>query len=274
MAKKDSVKATLAKHPELKTLAAKGDVVAQRLAVNRHEDLVEDLTLMKRGKRAVTRLRKLSADQLSGLAALLAMLWQMFHPAPTPAPVPSPTPEPTPEPTPAPAPTPVPTPAHVARIVDGGRGKITGATKGGPLGPRLSSAVMKGLLAGQKFGNELLDVRLELDDTPMLEDGSFMGADDPRWAGQPNAPYRPGVDTVPPTQPIRLRFVYDGDGSADLAHEYANFGCSPRIRVRVPSGGGGTLTDIYFEGPDYGDGKPAVKTVVHPGPIHIGNGSE
>lgn len=160
-----------------------------------------------------------------------------------------------------------PIPPGVVHIV-GGRAKITGATKGGPLGPRIKPEVLKALLSGERFGDEILDLRLELDNTPLGADGKDFGADDPRWVGQPSAPH-PGEG---PIQPFRLKFSYQGDGSADLAHEYANFGCTPRIRVRVPAGGGGALTDLFFEGPDYKDGSAPVRIDVTEGPIFIGAG--
>lgn len=161
---------------------------------------------------------------------------------------------------------PPPVPPGVVHIL-GGHAKITGATKGGPLGPRLSKAVVDGLLAGQKFGDEILDLRLELDNTP-TDGAKDFGADDPRWLGQPSAPH----PNEGPIQPFRLKFTYEGDGSADLAHEYANFGCTPRIRVKVPAGGGGALTNIFFEGPDYQDGSVPVRIEVTEGPIYVGKG--
>jgi len=270
MASKDSVKATLAKHPELRALAPKGDKVAERLAVNRHEDLVEDLIALKRGKRAVTRLRKLSSDQISGLAALLAMLWQMFHPAPSPAPTPAPVPSPTPEPTPAPAPTPVPTPAGAHHIV-GGKAKITGLTEGGPLGKRWGGQALRDVIAGK--ANAPHDARFELDCTVQFEDGHQAEprgegeAPDPYWNGIPMAPFDPSHDTVPPTQPVRLRFDYEGAGSADLAHEYANLGNTPRIRVRTGGGAGGVLSNLRFEGAGFSIPVDGVDE------IHVGRGA-
>lgn len=198
---------------------------------------------------------------------LAAAILQKLNPKAPDAPPPV---LPTPSPAPAPVPVP-PAPAAAVKKIVGGRAKITGLTEGGPLGKRWSGQDLENVLIG--VGNAPHDARFEFDCTPQLEDLSFLGPDDPRWAGQPGAKRRPTAgDTDGPMQPMRLRFTYKGDGSADLAHEYANFGCNPRIRVRTPGIGGGILSDIYFEGPDYGGGEPIVIEVAE-GPIFIGRGA-
>jgi hypothetical protein len=241
---------------------------ALRSAVDARLEDVADTVLMVAGGTAPSWLDSLLAAFGPMIAALIA---QRFLPQPTPQPV-SPTVHqdlPT-----VPPPVVVVTPPVVpgiAKIV-GGKGKITGMMKGGPLGTRLGRNVIDALLGGEKLGDEILDLRIEFDGTP--NDGvSDFGHDDPRWVGQPNCPRRPEYgDTDGPMQPMRLRFTYRGAGSCDLAHEYANKGCTPRLRIKVPQGQGGELTDIFFEGPDYGDGRSPVRIEVAEGPIYIGAG--
>jgi hypothetical protein len=224
----------------------------------RGEDILEDVMAKLAKRRGSKPRRALDLNALMQLIMLiLASLPKKPEPAPTPQPGPTPTPPPGPTPTPAPTP---PTPPAVARI-DGGKAAITGLTEGGPIGPRVGGTRLQQILGGS--ANAPHDSRFEFDCTPSAG-GKKFGHDDPRWEGQP-----PSLDAP---EPMRLHFTYEGAGSADLAHEYANYGCTPRIRVKTGGGAGGTLSDIYFLGPDYGDGEP-VRIEVTPGPIHVGRGA-
>lgn len=213
---------------------------------NAKEDVAEDVTKAGFDFNQIAQLIALLGPLIAGL------IRKNPAPAPTPTPTPAPAPTPTPTPTPVtpPTPTPAPTPATFHRIA-GGHAHITGLTEGGPLGKRWGGQDLINVLNGT--GNAPHDARFEFDCTPQADDGhTFEGrgpdeAPDPYWLNQPNAPAGAG-DTVPPTQPLRLRFDYEGQGSADLAHEYANFGCNPRIRVRTPGDGGGVLSNLRFEG--------------------------
>ena len=52
-----------------------------------------------------------------------------------------------------------------------------------------------------------------------------------------------------------------------LAHEYANYGCTPRIRVRTGGGDGGLLSNLRFE---FDGGAVAVEGIDE---IHVGRGA-
>lgn len=144
-------------------------------------------------------------------------------------------------PPPTPAPKPVDKPIAVSA---GSKLKLTGYTIGGPLGKRGDP---KALLAG---GTGPKDARLEFDFTPMFSDGlPGQPGIDPRIAALPRAPYREGIDTVPPTQAFRLRFSPFGDlKQADLSHEYYLDGVLPRARIICNTNGKGGIRDIYIEG--------------------------
>lgn len=266
-ASKNSVKAVLAKNPELKALARKGDDVAARRLVNLHEDVTEDFLALRKLKRAVGRARTVSNDQLQQWIAIFLPLILGYLNKPQPAPTPAPAPSPTPEPTPVPAPTPAPVPGQ--HQVVGGRAKITGMVDMSN-GQRVAGTRLKDVLAGR--ANAPHDCRVETGFTPTFEDGHI---------GQPNAPGEPADpyflttplcpkgpdDTDGPMQVVRLRGNYEGAGSCDLAHEYAENGCNGRFRVRTGGGPGGTLTDARY---DFFGGSVPIEGV---DVIHFGRGA-
>ncbi|HEY2938163.1 MAG TPA: hypothetical protein VGJ25_16285 [Gaiellaceae bacterium] len=195
--------------------------------------------------------------ELYGLiAAVLLALMERLHPTTAP---PSPAPSP---PAPPPAPPSPPIIAGPKRRILGGRGRITGATKDGPLGPRIPREKLDRILAGEVPGPN--DTRLEFDITPQDQNAVDFGPHDPSWQTD-RQPHAPGA-----TEPIRLHFTVVGDGDADLVHENANSGCNPRIRVRVPRGSVVKLVDIYADCPDYGDGEPPAIIPILAGPISFG----
>lgn len=221
-----------------------------RLAVsNAKEDIQEEAQLAGIDVNSIAQLIAL-------LGPLIAGLFKKDPPRVEPAPVPAPTP------TPVPVPTPPQAQGH--RIV-GGKAKCTGLTEGGPLGKRWSGAQLAGVLAGTN--NAPHDSRFEFDFTPTFEDGHVGTADDPYFLTTPLCPKGPG-DTDGPMQQVRLRYDYEGPGSADLSREYANYGCTPRIRARTGGGEGGLLSNLRF---DFDGGSVAVENVAEA--IHVGRGA-
>ena len=152
------------------------------------------------------------------------------------------------------------------RRVAGGKAALTGIVEKGPQGQRVKGERLREIRNG---ANAPHDSWIEFDCTP--EDQNSVpfgpmpeGAEvNPEWAGQPT------FDGDPDTQPMRLLFDYEGDGSADLVHEYANHGCTPRIRVKTGPEESGRISNLRFVGPNYGDGKPAV-IPVRPSTVNVG----
>jgi hypothetical protein len=253
-AKKSAKKLVKKSKPKVKafdfTSYRKPENAALRLAVsNAKEDVTEEA--------------KLAGIDINGLAQLIALLGPLIAglfkknpPVVPPAPVPV-------EPAPTPV-TPAPVPAAGHRIV-GGKAKCTGLTEGGPLGKRWGGAQLAGVLAGTN--NAPHDSRFEFDFTPTFEDGHVGTADDPYFLTTPLCPKGPG-DSDGPMQQVRLRYDYEGPGSADLSREYANYGCTPRIRARTGGGEGGLLSNLRFE---FDGGTVMVENVAEA--IHVGRGA-
>lgn len=137
-----------------------------------------------------------------------------------------------------------------ARRITGGRAVLTGVIEGGPQGTRIKGDRLREIKRGD---NAPHDSFLEFDCTPHDAEGDDFGPMPESELGKrPEERQNPefeGVETFdgdPNTQAVRLQFDYEGDGSADLANEYANHGCTPRIRVRTPPDGGGRLTNLRF----------------------------
>lgn len=243
-----------------------------RMAVGlAQEDALETLskTAVAKSSLDINALLQLIAT----LGPLFASLFQKKAPEPTPPPKPVDV-----EPIPLPKPPnvvvpPGPVPREVVKHhIVGGRAYLTGITEGGPLGPRIGGDRLRAIRNGS--ANAPHDARFEFDFTPTFEDGhqgqpsGTNEAPDPYFITTPFAPAGDG-DTVPPTQPVRLRFDWEGSegSSADLSREYAANGCTPRIRVRTPLDGGGVLSNLRFE---FEGGAVEVEGVDQ---IHVGRGA-
>lgn len=248
---------------------------AQRKLANRAEDLLEDV-LAKRSKMRGAAARALSIPP-ELIAALIAMIMAQLNKPPAPTPVPTPTPTPTPGPTPGPTPTPTPSPTPTPapgkqRFIRGGRAILTGATLGGPLGPRVGENTLRFLATGEGGPSlkphQVGDIRYEFDYTPKDQNGKAFGPNDPSWNEPPNdTAIAAGVVDEGQGDLAPVRLMYDaepdpdqnghGDFSADLSREYksANEGCNPRIRARCDAGQGIRISNLRFVGPDYGDGE-------------------
>ena len=250
------VKGILAQHPEL-----------QAVLYSREDDLIEDLASallthtpqLHPGARGAFDINPILTQLLQSLGPVFAaMLLQAMRPRPQLPPavvVPPPVIHPAPDippviPThPVPPPTAVVPSGFVHRIV-GGKFHLTGMHERGAGGPPMADDWVRAVLAGER--NAPHDCWLAMDFTPEFEDGhigqpSGPGEpDDPYFALTPDCPKAP-YDTDGPMQKARLRFEYEGGGSADLGHEYAKNGCEPRIRCRPGDGSGGSLFNIRIE---------------------------
>lgn len=148
------------------------------------------------------------------------------------------------------------------RRIVGGTAKLTGCLEGGPSsGNRVTGARLREIKGGD---NAPHDAYLEFDCTPVDESGKEFGpmpegaTENPEFAGIPT------FDGDPSTQALRLLFDYEGDGSCDLAHEYVNHGCTPRIRVKTGPDGKGKISNLRFVAAG------GVEIPVRPGSINIG----
>jgi hypothetical protein len=249
---------------------------AQRKIVNRAEDMVEDILERQRKRRGASPVRGLSLTP-EQWALLIAFVMGQFGPKPpAPAPVPVPVPEPGAPPVPPAPPVKPPKPPSELRFIRDGRYILTGATVGGPLGPRVGEASLR-WLAGDDSGTPLKqkqvdDIRFETDFTPKDQNGKAFGPNDPSWEEPPNdtaksaAANDQGQPDIAPCSPLFEAGpdpdqAGHGEWSVDISREYrkANKGCSPRFRGRTDPGQGIKIMNPRIVGPDYDDGEgPAV----------------
>lgn len=140
--------------------------------------------------------------------------------------------------------------ADEQRTITGGTAKLTGALEGGRQGKRIAGARLREIKNGD---NAPHDCSLEFDLTPVDQTGDDFGpmpkgelakkAEDRRNPEMDGVPSWDGSDSH---QVARLTYDYEGAGDADLTNEYANHGCTPRVRVRTGGGGGGVLGNLRF----------------------------
>lgn len=145
------------------------------------------------------------------------------------------------------------------RKVAGGKAHLTGIKEKGPQGERIKGERLREVRNGD---NGPSDGWYEFDCTPTDQDGEEFG---PMPQGEEVNPEFEGVPTFdgdPNTQALRLTWEDNlTSGTADLVHEYANHGCTPRIKT---VGARGKLTDLRFLAAD------GVVIHVKPGTLNIG----
>lgn len=136
------------------------------------------------------------------------------------------------------------------RRIVGGTAKLTGALEGGRMGERVKGERLREIKRGD---NAPHDCSLEFDCTPTDQEGDDFGpmpeSEVSKRAEDRRNPEFEGVeawDGSDSHQAVRLLFEYEGDGSADLTNEYANHGCTPRIRVKTGPEESGRLTNLRF----------------------------
>lgn len=136
------------------------------------------------------------------------------------------------------------------RTIAGGTAKLTGALEGGRQGKRITGKRLREIKNGD---NAPHDCSLEFDFTPVDETGDDFGPM-PEEENSKKAEDRrnPEMDGVPSWdgseshQVARLTFDYEGGGSCDLTNEYANHGCTPRIRVKQGPEEQGVISNLRF----------------------------
>ncbi len=126
------------------------------------------------------------------------------------------------------------------RVIDGGHAGITGAKEKGPQGHNLG-------LAKCLADSFPADVWIATDFTPKDQFGVDFGPMpeglDPNTDRNPEFEGVPTFDGDPKTQPARLTGDWDGEGTVDFVHEYANEGCSGRIKA---VGAHGVLSNLRY----------------------------
>lgn len=144
------------------------------------------------------------------------------------------------------------------RRVVGGKAHLTGIHEKGPQGPRVTGERLREVRSGD---NGPSDGWYEFDCTPTDAEGREFG---PMPEGAEVNPEFEGVPTFdgdPSTQALRLQFTFTGEGTAELVHEYANHGCTPRIKT---VGARGQLVNLAFVAAN------GVRIPVEPSSINIG----
>jgi hypothetical protein len=151
------------------------------------------------------------------------------------------------------------------RRVAGGKAHLTGIKEKGPQGERIGGARLREIRGGD---NGPSDGWYEFDCTPVDAEGKEFGPMPDSERGKPGTDQvNPEFEGVPTfdgdaaTQPLRLQFDYEGEGSVDLVHEYANHGCTPRIKTRSARG---KITNLRFVAAG------GVEIPVEPSAINVG----
>lgn len=134
------------------------------------------------------------------------------------------------------------------RRVAGGRAHLTGVNNKGPQGEPIKGERLREIRAG---ANGPSDGWYAFDCTPKDADGKDFGPMPESERSKPgtdqvNPEFEgvPSFDGDPNTQALRLQFDSElTEGTADLVHEYANHGCTPRIKT---VGARGKLTNLRF----------------------------
>lgn len=133
----------------------------------------------------------------------------------------------------------------MSRKIAGGKAAIDGAHAKGPQGPQLG-------LAHCLADSFPADVWIQTNFTPTDEDGVEFGPMpeglDANTDRNPEFEGVPTFDGDPKTQPARLAGDFEGEGNVDIVHEYANEGCSGRIKAVGAHGVMSNLRYLYAGG--------------------------
>lgn len=153
------------------------------------------------------------------------------------------------------------------RKIAGGKAHITGIHEKGPQGPALKGERLREVR--DQGANGPSDGWYAFDFTPTDADGKEFGpmpASEQRKKAEDQV--NPEFDGVPTfdggedTQAARLEFDAElTAGTAELVHEYANHGCTPRIKT---VGAQGKLTNLRFLAAD------GVVVAVSPSTLNVG----
>jgi hypothetical protein len=145
----------------------------------------------------------------------------------------------------------------MSRQIVGGKAVIDGAHAKGPQGPQIG-------LAKCLADSFPADVWIQTNFTPVDQEGVAFGPMpeglDANTDRNPEFEGVPTFDGDPNTQPARLTGDWEGEGTVDFVHEYANEGCSGRIKA---VGAHGVLSNLRYL---YNGGSVPVK----PSTIKIG----